>query len=100
MPTMLDGLSVEKKADFAWYFSPRNPVVQEYYEALSNRGDRITLSQMEAPFTSHLTLYCGVEVKTSTGDVEKGLAQLVLWLSAGLRKNAETRRIAQGREIW
>ncbi|KAL9628137.1 MAG: hypothetical protein Q9164_007382, partial [Protoblastenia rupestris] len=100
MPTMLGGLSIERKADFAWYFSPRNPVVQESYEALSNRGDRMILSQMKAPFKSHLALYCGVEVKTSTGDGEKGLAQLVLWLSAGLRKNAETRRIAQGRETW
>ena len=100
MPTIQGGLSIDKKVDFAWCFSPSLPVVQQYYDALWKAGDLMTLSQMKDNYTSRLALFCGAEVKTSTGDPEEGLAQLALWLSAGLRKYAELRRIANGREEW
>lgn len=31
-------------------------------------------------------MFCGVEIKQPSADVQEGLAQLVIWLAAGLRK--------------
>ncbi|KAL9632849.1 MAG: hypothetical protein Q9164_005056 [Protoblastenia rupestris] len=93
-------LYIEKKADYAWYFSPRFPIVKDYYDALENDGFTMALSQMNDTFTGHLAMFCGAEVKKPLADGQEGLAQLALWLAAGLRKTKDLRGVGICREGW
>ena len=36
-------------------------------------------------------MFCGVEVKRPAGNADEGLAQLAIWLAAGLSKTWELR---------
>ena len=78
-----------KKADFAWFYSEHNEVVRRYYNSLSLGGQRMTLSHSTDTFNSRTLPFCGLEVKSARGDSSEVLAQLSLWISAGLRKMKE-----------
>ena len=87
---MPSNIPLNKKADYAWSFSPYHIAVKKYYSALSRCGRPVTLSPMKDPRTSKISLFFGVEVKRSgSGEFEEAIAQLSTWSAATLRKNME-----------
>ena len=49
----------------------------------------MALSQSTDTFNSRTLPFCGLEIKSAKGDSSEALAQLSLWLSAGVRKMKE-----------
>ncbi|KAL9123725.1 MAG: hypothetical protein Q9217_006874 [Psora testacea] len=95
LPHINASIPVQKKADFTWAFSESHRHLTPYYGRLSLAGKGLALSQMSDTQTSKLALFCGVEVKRSGGDADEGLAQLEIWLAAGLRKFQELGKMAR-----
>ena len=85
---MGSGLTFSKKADFALCFSIRHAEVKSYYRKLCYEDRCYFLSQMNDESTSRMSLFCGLEVKKD-GKHDEALAQLGIWIGAGLRKSEE-----------
>ena len=90
LPVTPGDLLLTTRVTFAWAFSKHDPGVAPYYEAMRAKG--IHLSPMTDSWTTRLLLYCGGVVKAPGGH-QKALAQLALWLAAGLRQRNRIREI-------
>lgn len=67
----------------------KNSEVKHLYKALSFGGPGYSLSQMTDTYTKRTMLFCGAEVKRSGADELESLAQLAIWLAAGLRQQQQ-----------
>lgn len=97
LPQLNSKIVIQKKADYAWSFSSQHPTVGKWYHRLSLAGQGLSLSQITDSFSKRIALYCGVEVKRSGGDDQESLAQLCIWLAAGVRKLDELRKSVDGK---
>jgi hypothetical protein len=77
---------VSKKVDYALAFSTRREDVFSIYERVSLGGLGHTISQTTDAYTKRIALFSGLEVKQSNGGNTEALAQLSIWLTAGLEK--------------
>lgn len=68
------------------------------YRALSLRGKGLLLSQIADTYQQRVAIFCGAEVKRSGGDDLESLAQLAIWLTAGLRRGT-TLQVVGNREV-
>lgn len=75
---------IQRKADYAFSFHRNTPQVSDLYNKLNlaGKGDRI--SQTMDANTRRLALFSGIEVKQENGGKDEALAQLAIWLAAGL----------------
>lgn len=87
---MGSGITFSKKADFALCFSIRHAEVKPYYRKLCYLDRCYLLSQMSDESTSRMSLFCGLEVKSQKdANYDEALAQLGIWIGAGLRKSEQ-----------
>ncbi|KAK2626207.1 hypothetical protein QTJ16_004469 [Diplocarpon rosae] len=77
-------LSFEKKADLAFSFSPKHPIVRETIAPIHRNRPSVALSQMTDSYTRTVPLVCGIEVKEKGGDYNEAVLQLAVWCAAGL----------------
>ncbi|KAL2810106.1 hypothetical protein BJX63DRAFT_444876 [Aspergillus granulosus] len=84
------------KADYALSFTCRDPSVQDFYDQISLGGHGYQISQTKDAFTKRVLLFSGVEVRSDDGGKKEALAQLAIWLSAGLEKTQQMREQVKG----
>lgn len=85
IPRTASNTPITEKADYAWFFSDTHEQIAPFYAQLKE----FTLSHMNNVMSKRLAVFCGVEVKQPSADIQEGLTQLVIWLAAGLRKTWE-----------
>lgn len=83
---MQNSTRVNKKADYAFCFACDNDEVLSLYKRVSLGGAGFAISQTSDAFTKRIALFSGVEVKQDDGGKKEALAQLCIWLAAGLNK--------------
>ncbi|OCK73725.1 hypothetical protein K432DRAFT_312186, partial [Lepidopterella palustris CBS 459.81] len=78
---------IRKRADYT--FSFQGEAVSPIYARLEaiNRSENI--GHTTDPFINHFALFSGIEVKRGGGDAEEALAQLAVWLCAGLENHRQ-----------
>lgn len=84
LPITPKNYRVQKKADYAFSFHRNTPQISDLYDQLylEGLGDRI--SHTTDANTKRLALFSGIEVKQENGGKDEALAQLAIWLAAGL----------------
>jgi hypothetical protein len=60
--------------------------VRDFYDKISLGGHGYQMSQTTDAFTKRILLFSGMEVKLDDGGNKEALAQLAIWLAAGLEK--------------
>jgi hypothetical protein len=60
--------------------------VRGFYDKISLGGHGYQISQTTDAFTKRILLFSGMEVKSDDGGKKEALAQLAIWLAAGLEK--------------
>jgi hypothetical protein len=60
--------------------------VRDFYDKISLGGHGYQMSQTTDAFTKRILLFSGMEVKLDDGGKKEALAQLAIWLAAGLEK--------------
>lgn len=83
---MPNKVRVNKKADYALAFSSRREDILSLYERVSLGELGHTISQTTDAYTKRIAFFSGLEVKQSNGGNTEALAQLSIWLTAGLEK--------------
>ena len=58
------------------------------------------ISQTADAFTKRVALFSGVEAKQSNGGNQEAIAQLGIWLAAGLKKNQRLAERTRGRDSF
>ncbi|KZF19849.1 hypothetical protein L228DRAFT_250275 [Xylona heveae TC161] len=97
LPVTRDGVKhINKKTDYAFFFSPRDPEVSGLYQKLSIGGRGMQISHTTDAFSKRVTLFSGIEVKAADGRKYEALAQLAKWLAASLEMNRKLGILAQG----
>ncbi|TKA79582.1 hypothetical protein B0A49_08194 [Cryomyces minteri] len=86
LPQMPNKVRINRKADYALAFSCRKEDILSVYEKVSLGGLGYNLSQTTDAFTKRVALFSGIEVKQSNGGNTEALAQLSIWLTAGLER--------------
>ncbi|KAK5020687.1 hypothetical protein LTR60_000298 [Cryomyces antarcticus] len=86
LPQMPNKVRINRKADYALAFSCRKEDILSVYEKVSLGGHGYNLSQTTDAFTKRVALFSGLEVKQSNGGNTEALAQLAIWLTAGLER--------------
>ncbi|KAL4793259.1 hypothetical protein BDV19DRAFT_366909 [Aspergillus venezuelensis] len=93
LPKSKSGLSkISKKADYTLSFTCRHDLVRSFCDKISLGGHGYQLSQTTDAFTKRILLFSGMEVKSDEGSKKEALAQLAIWLAAGLE---EIRRLGE-----
>ena len=88
LPMMRNNPSrINKKTDYAFSFSCRDPEIFKLYQEVSLGGQGYEIGQTTDAFTKRVILFSGVEVKPDDGGKKEALAQLAIWLTASLEKN-------------
>jgi hypothetical protein len=64
----------------------RDASVRGFYDKISLGGHGYQISQTTDAFTKRILLFSGMEVKSDDGGKKEALAQLAIWLAAGLEK--------------
>ncbi|KAK3216149.1 hypothetical protein GRF29_8g2368657 [Pseudopithomyces chartarum] len=84
LPITPKNYRVQKKADYAFSFHHNAPQISDLYDQLylEGLGDRI--SHTTDANTNRLALFSGIDVKQENGGKNEALAQLAIWLAAGL----------------
>jgi hypothetical protein len=60
--------------------------VRDFYDKISLGGHGYQISQTADAFTERVLFFSGIEVKSDDGGKKEALAQLAIWLAAGLEK--------------
>ncbi|KAJ0417623.1 hypothetical protein BJY00DRAFT_289284 [Aspergillus carlsbadensis] len=80
---------LSKKTDYTLSFACRDALVQDLYNKISLGGHGYEISQTTDAFTKRIVLFSGMEVKSEDGGKKEALAQLAIWLAAGLEKTRQ-----------
>ncbi|KAL3477471.1 hypothetical protein BJX99DRAFT_269872 [Aspergillus californicus] len=87
LPRSKNALSkISKKADYTLSFCCHDSLVRDFYNKISLGGHGYQISQTTDAFTKRILLFSGMEVKSDEGSKKEALAQLAIWLAAGLEK--------------
>lgn len=60
--------------------------MRDFYDKISLGGHGYQISQTTDAFTKRVLLFSGMEIKSDDGGKKEALAQLAVWLAAGLEK--------------
>ncbi|KAH8710129.1 hypothetical protein GQ44DRAFT_742923 [Phaeosphaeriaceae sp. PMI808] len=98
LPATPKNYRIQRKADYAFSFHRNAPHVSDLYDKLylAGLGDRI--SQTMDANTKRLALFSGIEVKQENGGKDEALAQLAIWLAAGLENVRRLGELGQKRQ--
>ncbi|KAE8351284.1 hypothetical protein BDV28DRAFT_137442 [Aspergillus coremiiformis] len=100
LPIVKNNLTrINKKADYSFSFSCRDPEVCDLYERVSLGGPGYQLSHTTDAFTKRTILFSGIEVKADDGGKKEALAQLAIWLSANLERLVRLGELVQGTPV-
>jgi len=97
LPITPKNYRVQRKADYAFSFHRNTPHVSEIYDKLYLAGLGDTISHTMDANTKRLSLFSGIEVKQENGGKDEALAQLAIWLVAGLENVRRLGEIGQKR---
>jgi len=84
LPVTPKNYRVQKKADYTFSFHRNSPQISDLYDQLYLKGLGDRISQTTDANTKRLALFSGIEVKQENGGKDEALAQLAIWLAAGL----------------
>jgi hypothetical protein len=95
LPTAANSLAkLNKKADYSFEFSGGTDAF-DLYQKVSFGGLGMNISQTTDAYTKLVALFSGLEVKPDDGGKKEALAQLTIWLTAGIRRTAQLYQIAE-----
>ncbi|KAE8407142.1 hypothetical protein BDV37DRAFT_280398 [Aspergillus pseudonomiae] len=97
LPIVKNNLTrINKKADYSFSYSCRDPEVCEIYQKVSLGGPGYKISHTTDAFTKRTILFSGIEVKADDGGKKEALAQLAIWLSANLERLVRLGELVKG----
>lgn len=99
LPITPKNYRVQRKADYTFAFHRNNEQVSELYNKLHLVGLGDMISQTMDANTKRLALFSGIEVKQENGGKDEALAQLAIWLAAGLENVRRLAEIGQKRQF-
>ena len=85
-----EGVIRTDDSDCQWELTPKNVIMTADFQILVFSGDRLELQQTSSEYLNHVT---GVELVTPTSNVEKLIADGILFLPASVQQLESLRRI-------
>lgn len=98
LPITPKNYRIQRKADYTFSFHRNNADAYELYDRLHLAGLGDMISQTTDANTKRLALFSGIEVKQENGGKDEALAQLAIWLAAGLENVRRLGEIGQKRK--